>query len=280
MRRILLACLTAAGIVAVPLVSAAQGTHRRAGTKVTVTPDVGAPPTQFVLSFVAPARTGVLGLLERRYQVRAVGPQSQGCGTGSAFAEVPPTRKGQHVAVTLAPARGAGGWCVGTFRGRLQESDGPVCRKGRACPQFKSTLRTVGRFSFRVVPAPGGTTTAGGMTTAAGTTPPTFAGLQSAFACTPGPQRPGQTTPFTLSWQPATDVLTPAAAIVYDVFASTTPGGENYATPTWTTPPGVTSFKTPGLPSHGTFYFVVRARDQAGNEDQNQVERRGSDPCL
>jgi hypothetical protein len=273
MRRILVACLIAAGVAAVLVVSAAQATHRPAQTKVTVTPTVGSPPTRFVLSFVAPARTGVLGSLERRYEVRAVGPQSPGCGTASAFAEVPPTRKGQHVSVALAPG-GLGGWCVGTFRGRVQESDGPVCRKGRPCPRFKSTLRTVGRFSFRVAPPATGTTPAGDAT------PPTFTGLQSAFACTPGPQRPGQTTPFTLSWQPAADDLTPAAAIVYDVFESSTPGGENYATPTWTTPPGITSFKTPGLPSHGTFYFVVRARDQAGNEDHNQVERRGSDPCL
>jgi hypothetical protein len=29
-----------------------------------------------------------------------------------------------------------------------------------------------------------------------------------------------------------------------------------------------TSFTTAGLPSHGTFYFVVRARDRAGNEDR------------
>jgi hypothetical protein len=41
----------------------------------------------------------------------------------------------------------------------------------------------------------------------------------------------------------------------------------------------VTTFKTPGLPSHGSFYFVVRARDAAGNEDRNTIELHGSDPC-
>ena len=96
----------------------------------------------------------------------------------------------------------------------------------------------------------------------------------------PGPQRPGETTPFTLTWDPATDDVTPSSAIVYDVYESATAGGENFSTPTWTTAPGVTSFKTPGLPSHGTFYFVVRAHDQAGNEEHNDVELRGNDPCL
>jgi hypothetical protein len=45
-------------------------------------------------------------------------------------------------------------------------------------------------------------------------------------------------------------------------------------------PAGVTSYRTPGLPSHGTFYFVVRARDSAGNQDRNVVEQRGVDPCY
>jgi hypothetical protein len=111
-------------------------------------------------------------------------------------------------------------------------------------------------------------------------TPPKFAGLQSAFACTPGPQSPGETTPFNLSWEAATDDVTPSSLIVYDVYLATTSGGEDFSQPTWVTPPGVTGFQTPGLPSHGSFYFVIRARDQAGNEDANTVEVHGSDPCL
>ena len=109
---------------------------------------------------------------------------------------------------------------------------------------------------------------------------PKFGGLQSAFACTPGPQRPGQTTPFNLSWEAAVDDVTPPALIVYEIYLATTPGGEDFANPTWTSEPGATSFRTPGLPSHGSFYFVVRARDTAGNEDANLVERHGVDPCL
>jgi len=143
------------------------------------------------------------------------------------------------------------------------------------CPAFVVLLRVIGHFSLRVrsqPPAGGG----GGRDA----TPPSFAGLQSAFACTPGPQTPGETTPFWLSWTAAADDRTPSSQIVYDVYESAAAGGENYAAPTWTTPPGVTRFRTPGLPSHGTFFFVVRARDLAGNEDRNTVERRGVDPCL
>jgi hypothetical protein len=104
--------------------------------------------------------------------------------------------------------------------------------------------------------------------------------LQSAFACTPGPQTPGETTPYTLTWQAATDEGTPSSQILYDVFLAYSSGGEDFSQPTWTTSPGVITYRTPGLPSHGAYYFVVRARDQAGNEDQNKVEREGVDPCL
>jgi hypothetical protein len=132
--------------------------------------------------------------------------------------------------------------------------------------------RVLGHFSLRV--------TRPSASSPGDTTPPSFAGLQRAFACTPGAQRPGQTTPFTLGWQPAIDDQTPGSQILYDVYLSSTSGAENYAAPTWTTPPGATTYRTPGLPSHGTFFFVVRARDQAGNEDHNTAEQRGIDPCY
>ena len=74
--------------------------------------------------------------------------------------------------------------------------------------------------------------------------------------------------------------MTPTAQIVYDVYLASNPGGEDYSSPTWTTPRGATSFRTPGLPSHGSFFFVVRARDLAGNQDRNKREQRGVDPCV
>jgi hypothetical protein len=116
-------------------------------------------------------------------------------------------------------------------------------------------------------------------TSGADTTPPAFAGLQSASYCHGGPEQPNEPTPYELSWQPASDNVTPSWQIVYDVFTASSPGGEDFSHPTWTTSPGATSYKTPPLPSEGT-YFVVRARDQAGNEDQNTVEREGVNVCF
>lgn len=104
-------------------------------------------------------------------------------------------------------------------------------------------------------------------------TPPTFEGLKGAFGCSPI----GQHVPFELTWNAATDPVTPSSQIVYDIFFSHTSGGEDFSHPTWTTAPGVTSFQTP--PVDEPAYFVVRARDQAGNEDQNTVERLGENPC-
>ena len=110
--------------------------------------------------------------------------------------------------------------------------------------------------------------------------PPTFAGLKSATTCIPGPIGPGRTTSYHLRWNPATDNVTPSSKIVYDVYQARRSGGEDFSTPTYTTPAGVTSFDTPPLPADKYFYFVVRARDQAGNRDSNTVERRGVNLCV
>jgi len=250
MRRVL--ATSVVGAVAL-ICAAAGGAHRHPTVRVTVTPQKGGPSTQFVISFKAPPRTGS-GLV-RSYELHATG---KGGDCAQSFA-APATKKRARVRATLK-----GPWCPATYHGRVVETERPNCARGLICPDFIVLISTIGRFSFTV--------TAG--------TGPIFAGLQSAFACTPGPQRPGETTPFTLTWQAASDDQTPSAQIVYDVFMSTTAAGEDFAHPSWTTPPGVTTYKTPGLASHGTFYFVVRARDQAGREDQNKVERRGVDPCV
>jgi hypothetical protein len=92
-----------------------------------------------------------------------------------------------------------------------------------------------------------------------------------------GPQRPGQTTPFTLSWPPASDNVTPTGEIVYLIYYATAPGAEDYAR---ANSPGATNFCTPGLHSHAGAYFVVRAQDAAGNQDGNTLEQRGVDPCY
>ncbi len=110
---------------------------------------------------------------------------------------------------------------------------------------------------------------------------PTFAGLQAATTCIPGPAGgPVRSSSYRLTWQPATDNDTPSGAIVYDVYQATAPGGEDFSRPTYTTPAGATSFVTPGVPDDSAYYFVVRARDAAGNRDANTVERVGRNLCY
>jgi hypothetical protein len=110
--------------------------------------------------------------------------------------------------------------------------------------------------------------------------PPTFAGLKSATTCVPGPVGGGRTTSYNLTWDAATDNVSPPSTIVYLVYQASAPGAEDFSTPTYTTAAGATSFATPPLPGDKPVYFVVRARDQAGNIDSNTVEREGENLCV
>jgi hypothetical protein len=263
-RRVLLA-FVAIGVAIAPSAAAGRA-HHAAAPRVTVKPGFGGPKTRFAVSFRAPDRTGLVGGIVRRYQARATGPARSGC-VADPFVQAPFSRKGARVKVVLDPAKLGGAWCVGTYRGEVEEIQAPVCPVGKLCPAYFVLVRTVGKFTFHV------------KASSLDMAPPRFAGLQSAFACTPGPQAPGKKTPFHLTWTAAADDRTPSAQIMYDVYMSAVSGAEDFSKPTWTTPPGAT-FQTPGLPSHGTFFFVVRARDRAGNEDANRSERRGIDACY
>jgi CARDB len=111
--------------------------------------------------------------------------------------------------------------------------------------------------------------------------PPTFAGLMRATTCIPGPVGGSvRYSRYSLSWEPATDNVTPPDEISYLVYEASAAGGEDFSTPTYTTPPGATSFTTPLLPDNVLHYFVVRATDTAGNRDANHVERLGSNLCV
>jgi hypothetical protein len=110
-------------------------------------------------------------------------------------------------------------------------------------------------------------------------TPPAFGGLESATACVPGPGT-GQTATYRLAWDSATDNVTPSGQIAYDIYQATKPGGEDFSAPTYGVRKGATTFTTPPLPADQTFYFVVRARDRAGNRDSNVVERTGTNICV
>lgn len=97
--------------------------------------------------------------------------------------------------------------------------------------------------------------------------PPVFGGLTSVTATS---------TSVTLFWSPATDDVSQQAAIVYDIYISASSGGQNFSAPDFTTPAGATSHTiTTGLTPGTTYYFVVRAKDAAGNRDSNTAERTG-----
>jgi hypothetical protein len=95
----------------------------------------------------------------------------------------------------------------------------------------------------------------------------------------PGPVG-GQAASYHLRWDRATDDVTPSAKIVYDIYQATKPGGEDFSAATYTVRHGATAFDTPRLSAETRYYFVVRARDRAGNRDSNQVEREGVNLCV
>jgi hypothetical protein len=237
-----------------------------------VTPAYGGLDTTFVLSFVASTTTGTTGSRRIR-DVLSVSnhPGSASC-LGSVEVPIPDHLRRLRMRVHLNPRKLGGRWCPGVYHGEIEELAQPVCPREEVCPAYVILRGTIARFELHVrAPA-----SERNHDVAA----PHFAGIERAFACTPGPQRPGQRTPYTLTWQPASDDITPPSRILYDVFYAPTPGGQDLSRPNWTTAPGVTSFRTPGLPSHASAYFVVRARDAAGNEDANAIVRAGVDPCL
>jgi hypothetical protein len=249
-----------------------------------VSPSFGSPSTVFVLSLHTRQGTGRIGSLQRYDLVTASAPKSStGCLTSIAV-RARNVRSGTRLRVSLDPRKLGGSWCPGTYHGRIEELQTAVCPHGNLCPADVVTRGILGRFTLHVkrgeqpsTGRPGATTPPGTSPPPASTsppstpppagtdkTPPTFSGLQSAYYCVGGPVRPAETTPYTLTWQAATDDVTPSSKMVYDIFVANTPGGEDFSHPTWTTASGATTYTTPKLPSEGT-YFVVRARDEAGN---------------
>ena len=56
-------------------------------------------------------------------------------------------------------------------------------------------------------------------------TPPSFAGLKSATTCIAGPIGGGRTSSYNLSWDSATDNVSPSEKIAYDVYQTNTARG-------------------------------------------------------
>jgi len=100
--------------------------------------------------------------------------------------------------------------------------------------------------------------------------PPVFAGAQSSVA--------ENARAILVTWSPASDNSDPAGALVYHVYAATSPGGQNFSSPTATTAPGATSQVLSTLNPSTSYFIVVRAQDTSGNRDSNAVQVSSTTP--
>jgi hypothetical protein len=114
-------------------------------------------------------------------------------------------------------------------------------------------------------------------------TPPIFGGLINATATS--------TTAIELAWNAAEDDTTPASDMEYLIFQSTSSGSYDFMNPTYVVPAAsistlVTgnttglSYTVSGLNPCTDYFFVVRARDGAGNTDDNAEEFSTTTECI
>jgi hypothetical protein len=97
------------------------------------------------------------------------------------------------------------------------------------------------------------------------TTPPVFRGLITARQ----PQYAAHEVD--LMWEAASDNVSSPADIEYLIYYSLTSEAQNFYSPDIITSPGTTEYTVKGL-DYYEYYFVVRARDEAGNIDNNTKE--------
>ncbi len=95
-------------------------------------------------------------------------------------------------------------------------------------------------------------------------TPPHFAGVKSVVPHPLG---------IELSWDRASDNVTPSAELVYRVYVAAQSGRHNFLEPYAISAPGVPRLVVTDLLPETQYYFVVQAEDAAGNRDFNQVEK-------
>ncbi len=72
-----------------------------------------------------------------------------------------------------------------------------------------------------------------------------------------------------LTWtasSPETDVSQ------YNIYRATSPGAQDFSSPTYTVSVGISSYKDSAAAQGQTYYYVVRAQDAAGNTDSNSNE--------
>ncbi|MDH5720990.1 MAG: hypothetical protein OEZ13_10335 [Spirochaetia bacterium] len=97
------------------------------------------------------------------------------------------------------------------------------------------------------------------------TSPPIFSGIMSAVSV--------NNTAIDVYWTPASDNITESSSIVYEIFIARTSGGQNFSSRGIASQPGALSYSFTTLLPNTTYYFVVRARDIAGNISINTVEK-------
>ncbi len=102
------------------------------------------------------------------------------------------------------------------------------------------------------------------------TTPPVFAGLTSATATSE--------SRVALAWTAATDETSPGGRIAYRVYAGPAAGQEDFSSPISVSPAGATTLLLSELDPAHDYFLVVRAVDEAGNEDANTAEKSVTTP--
>ena len=99
-------------------------------------------------------------------------------------------------------------------------------------------------------------------------TAPRFSGLNMAVA--------SGTTTIDLSWSAATDDRTSPGQITYLIYMASASLRQTFSTPSFMGTAGSTMYQVTGLDLATKYYFVVRARDEAGNVDTNLTERNAT----
>lgn len=99
-------------------------------------------------------------------------------------------------------------------------------------------------------------------------TPPIFQGITSSDSVS--------YSQIKVCWDPASDDVSAAENIQYAIYTSSSPGEQDFSTPSIITDPGTTCYTFDELYSGIEYYFVVRAIDEAGNIDENQIEKSAS----